>query len=108
MNLAEFVRLRMEEKGLSKLDVERNSDKMITDGHVATVLAGKADNPTLRILLGLAKGLDVEPVEVFKAAAEVDEPTDSWTPEQLIKAFQKMMNLKPAEIKQIKKILKID
>ena len=108
MNLAELVRLRMEEKGLSRLDVERNSENMITDGHVTSVLAGKADNPTLRILLGLAKGLDVEPIEIFKAAAEVDEPEDSWTPQTLIIAIQKLVFLKPKEIRQIKKILKID
>src|SRR5437763_11030449 len=106
MNLAEFVDLKMKEKGLTRLDIERNSEKMITDGHVASVLAGKATNPTLRILLGLAKGLGVHPVEVFKAAAEVDDPEVTWAPENIIKAFQKMLSLKPAEIKQIKKILK--
>ena len=107
MDLAEFVRLRMEEKNLSKLDIERNSDKLITDTYVATVLAGNATNPTVKVLLGLAKGLDVHPVEVFKAAALVDEPTDSWTPETLLMAYQRMLHLKPGDIKQIKKILKI-
>jgi hypothetical protein len=52
--------------------------------------------------------LEVHPVEVFKAAAEVDEPSESWTPDNLIKAFQRMLHLKPNEIKQIKKILKIE
>ena len=108
MNLAEFVALKMKEKGLNRSDIERNSGKMITDGHVATVLAGKADNPTLRILLGLAKGLGVHPIEVFKAAAGVDEPKEGWTAEGLVRANQKMLNLKPAEMKQIKKLLKLD
>jgi transcriptional regulator with XRE-family HTH domain len=108
MNLAEFVDLTMKAKNLTALDIERNSGKMITDGHVATVLAGKAENPTLRILLGLAKGLDVDPTEVFRAAAEVSEPQDRWTAHSLIQAIQKLPGLKPAEIKQIKKILKID
>ena len=108
MNLAEFVRLRMEEKGLSRLDIERNSGNMITDGHVASILAGKADNPKLKTLLGLAKGLDVQPIEVLKAAAEVDEPEDSWTPDSLITVIRRIVNLKPSEIKQIKKILKIE
>lgn len=108
MNLAEFVDLKMKEKGLTRLDIERNSEKMVTDGHVASILAGRATNPTLRVLLGLAKGLDVHPVEVFKAAAEVDDPQDTWAPQDVIKAFQRMLNLKPNEIKQVKKILKID
>ena len=107
MNLAEFVRITMEQKQLSQLDVERNSGKLITDTTVATVLAGNANNPTLKVILGLAKGLDVHPIEVFKAAAEVDEPTEAWTPEMLWRAYQKMVTLKPAEIKQIKKILKL-
>jgi transcriptional regulator with XRE-family HTH domain len=108
MNLAEFVDLKMKEKNLSRLDIERRSGKMITDGYVATVLAGKADNPTLRILLGLAKGLDVHPIEVFKAAAEVEDPEETWNAETLVRANQKMLHLKPNEIKQVKKILKIE
>ena len=108
MNLAEFVRSTMDAKKLSNLDVERNSGKMLTDTHVATVLAGKATNPTLKILLGLAKGLDVHPLEVFKAAANVEEPTEAWTPETLLRAYQKMATLKPADIKQVKRILKLD
>jgi hypothetical protein len=81
---------------------------LFTDTHVATVLAGKADNPTLKILLGLAKGLDVHPVEVFKAAAQVEEPDAGWTAEMLIRANQKMLNLKPAKIKAIKKLLEME
>ena len=107
MDLAEFVRVTMDAKNLSNLEVERNSGKMVTDTHVASVLAGTATNPTLKVILGLAKGLGVHPMEVFRAAAEVDEPTEGWTPESLWRAYKKMVTLKPAEIKQIKKILKI-
>jgi hypothetical protein len=60
------------------------------------------------VLLGLARALEVDPVEVFKAAASVDEPEDSWTSQTLIKAIQQMLFLKPAEIRRIKKMLKID
>jgi transcriptional regulator with XRE-family HTH domain len=105
MDLAEFVDLKMKEKGLSRLELERRSGKMITDSHIATVLAGKADNPSLRILLGLAKGLDVHPVEVFKAAAGVDDPEEIWTAESLVRAMQKMLNLKPSKVKALKKLL---
>ncbi|MGA9768875.1 MAG: hypothetical protein WBV94_07540 [Blastocatellia bacterium] len=98
----------MEEKNLSRLDIERNSGYTITDAHVATILAGNADNPKLKTLLALAKGLDVEPIEVLKAAAEVGEPEDSWTAESLITVIRKIVNLKPAEIKKIKKMLKVE
>ena len=105
MNLAEFVDLQMKAKGLTRLDVERNSGKAVTDTHVASILKGQSKNPTLKILLGLAKGLDVHPVEVFKAAAEVDDPEDKMTAEELIRLNQKMLRLKPAEMKRVKKLL---
>jgi hypothetical protein len=57
--------------------------------------------------MGLAKALEIHPLEVFKAASGVDEPEEAWTSRELIEAFQKMVFLKPAEIKQVKKILKI-
>jgi transcriptional regulator with XRE-family HTH domain len=105
MTLAEFVDLKMKEKGLSRLELQRRSEKMITDSHIATVLAGKAGNPSLRILLGLAKGLDVHPIEVFKAAAGVSDPEEIWTPESLVRTMQKMLNLKPSKVKALKKLL---
>jgi Helix-turn-helix. len=106
MKLSDFVRLRMAEKGLTKAEVERRGG--LTDTHVNSVLSGTATNPTLRILLGLAKALEVDPIEVFKAAAEVDEPEDSWTAATLLEAIQKIVFLEPKDIKKIKKILKIE
>jgi transcriptional regulator with XRE-family HTH domain len=108
MNLAELVRLRMAQLDIKAVEVEKRSNKAVTDTHIATILAGKAHNPTLKVLLGLARALEVDPVEVFKAAASVDEPEDSWTSQTLIKAIQQMLFLKPAEIRRIKKMLKID
>jgi transcriptional regulator with XRE-family HTH domain len=107
MDLAEFVRLKMEEKNLSKIDIERNSDRMLTDTHVATVLAGKAKNPTLKVLLGLAKALDVPPTDVFKAAAEIDDGEEAWDAQSIALAIQKLLRLKPREIREIKRVLKI-
>jgi hypothetical protein len=108
MNLATFVSLKMKEKNLSAIDIERNSDHQITDGYVGTVLAGNATNPTLKILLALAKGLDVHPVEVFKAAAEVDDPEETWSADMLAMAIQRMLRLKPAKVKSLKKLLEIE
>ena len=88
---------------MTKVEVERKGG--LTDTHVSAVLSGTATNPTLRILLGLAKALELDPVEIFKAAAEVDEPEESWTAVALIEAIQKMIFLKPGEIKKIRKIL---
>jgi transcriptional regulator with XRE-family HTH domain len=103
MKLSDLVRLRMAEKDLKKIEVERKGG--LTDTTVAAILSGTATNPTLRIMLGLAKALELDPVEIFKAAAEVDEPEESWTTATLIEAIQKMVFLKPGDIKKIKKIL---
>ncbi|MGA9772159.1 MAG: hypothetical protein WBV94_24210 [Blastocatellia bacterium] len=118
--LAEYVDLKMKAKGLTRVDIEKRSEKMITDGHVAYVLAGKAKNPTLKILLGLAKGLDVDPYEVFRVAANLDsnEPgqLDTYTLIQLInqiannpdlaEAVVALSRQKPEKIKSVLKTLK--
>ena len=122
MDLAEYVDSKMKEKGLNASDIEKRSGKLVTDGHVAYILAGKGKNPTLKVLLGLAKGLEVDPVEVFKAAAEMHpkllEPV--WTPRTLIQTMeqavdneelgrivQSLAKQKPAKIKAVKKLLDI-
>lgn len=123
MDLAEYVDLKMKEKGLNASDIEKRSGKLVTDGHVAYILAGKGKNPTLKVLLGLAKGLDVDPVEVFKAAAEMHpkllEPV--WTPHTLAQTIEQIVDnedlgrivnslpkQKPAKIRAVKKLLDIE
>ena len=113
--LAEYVQAFMDEKGITKTDIEKRSEKMVTGSHVAYVLAGKAKNPTLKILLGLAKGLDVDPVEVFIAAAGLPGTEGLTTyklaeiidrvvrDEELAKLFLILSNQKPARIKALRK-----
>jgi transcriptional regulator with XRE-family HTH domain len=113
--LAQYVQAVMDAKGLTKTDIEKRSEKMVTDSHVAYVLAGKAKNPTLKILLGLAKGLDVDPVEVFIAAAgllgadglttyRLAEMIDRIVrDEELARLFLILSHQKPAKIKALRK-----
>jgi transcriptional regulator with XRE-family HTH domain len=108
MGLKEYLESQMKEKGLKAKQIERKSGGKVTDTHIAYIRAGKSKNPSIRIILGLAEGLDVDPIEVFKAAAGIKDAEEGWTAEGLAKANQKMVKLKPSEIKQIKKILKID
>jgi hypothetical protein len=68
---------------------------------------GEAKNPTLKVLLGLAKGLDVPPIDVFKAAAGIDDGEEAWDAQSITVAIQKMLRLKPSEIREIKRVLKI-
>jgi len=123
MDLAEYLDLKMKEKGLKASDIEKRSGKLISDGHVAYILSGKGKNPTLKVLLGLAKGLEVDPVEVFKAAASIHQELINpvWTPRTLIKTMeqavenedwgrivQSLSKQKPAKIKAIKRLLEIE
>jgi transcriptional regulator with XRE-family HTH domain len=108
MGLKEYLEAQIAEKNLNAKEIERRSEGKITDTHIGYILAGKSKNPTIRIIVGLAAGLGVHPIEVFKVAAGVEEPEEGWTAQSLGRAIKKIPNLKPPEIKQIKKILKID
>lgn len=63
--LSQYVHRIMKQKGLGVRDVERNSDKKITNSHISKILNGKATNLTADKIVALAKGLEVSPHEVF-------------------------------------------
>jgi transcriptional regulator with XRE-family HTH domain len=79
----------------------------ITDTYVTNIVRGTSSNLTIEKLLALAEGLGVDKVELFKVAAGIEEQDETWTLPTLLRAIQKLFNLKPSEIKAIKKILKI-
>ena len=81
MALADFVRRVMEEKGLSAVQVQRNSGGEISDTYVLKIRDGKGKRPSLSRLKGLAKGLN-EPEErvMLEAGADVDQTRKKeWT-----------------------------
>ena len=109
--LSKYVDRVMKEKNLKALDVEARATEAghkITDTYVTNIVRGTNKNLSVEKLLALADGLDVDKVELFKVAAGIKDQRDSWTVQSLIRAVQKLFNLKPNEIKQIKKILKIE
>jgi transcriptional regulator with XRE-family HTH domain len=67
-NLSDFVRRIRAEKGLSTLDVERNSSNRITDGYVSQIENGYVRNVSPEKLQALAKGLGVSEDEIFAVA----------------------------------------
>jgi transcriptional regulator with XRE-family HTH domain len=108
--LAEYVDRVMKEKNLKSLDVEARSIELghrITDSYITSIAQGVNKNPSVRKLNALADALDVDRIELFKIASGMEEPEDSWTLETILKVYQKIPTLKPAEIKQAKKLLKI-
>jgi hypothetical protein len=108
----------MDEKRLQGVDIEKRSDKLITDGRVSQILQGQGNNPTLKIILGLAKGLDVDPCEVLRAAADLPPHQPAWDVNSLLRAMEKVVDnseltkllqvalkQKPAKIRAILKSL---
>lgn len=65
--LTEFIKRILRQKGLSQHDVERNSDKAITSSYLSKIINGKVNSIGVEIIVGLAKGLDVDPFDVFAA-----------------------------------------
>jgi len=63
----EFVERVMKQKGLKAVDVERNSGGKIDRSHVSKFISGVETNPSAKAMMALAKGLKVDPHEVFTA-----------------------------------------
>lgn len=104
MTLAEYVTQVMDEQDLTPGDVERRSKKKVTDSHVKNIMNGSTTNPSLNVMLGLAEGLGVNPVDLFKAAANIEEDLSAY---QLVTVMQQLMR-KPNKLKRIKKLLEAE
>jgi transcriptional regulator with XRE-family HTH domain len=84
--LGQFVTRIMKQKNLTIRDVEERGK--LTHSYVARAMKGKVKNPTLRIMVGLAKGLDVDLYDVFKAASG-QSPREGMDPLLLLQVIQK-------------------
>lgn len=104
MTLAEYVTQVMEEQDLTPGDVERRSNKKVTDSHVKNIMSGSTTNPSLNIMLGLAAGLRVSPVDLFKAAANIEDDLSAY---QLVTVMQQLLK-KPNKLKRVKKLLETE
>jgi transcriptional regulator with XRE-family HTH domain len=70
--LAEYVSRVIKQKQLKLRDVERRAGGEITNGYVSGIINNRIKNVSLEKLKALARGLDVDVNELFKAA--MDEP----------------------------------
>ena len=85
-----YLKSQMDEKNLKALDIERRSGQKVTDTHVAYILQGKSQNPTLRIIVRLAQALEVEPEEIFRIASNRPGEwvkKDTWTARGLVERW---------------------
>jgi hypothetical protein len=90
--LNEYVERVMKHKGLSLADVQRNCDHKITAGYIGKIIKGTVTNLSFEKILALAKGLEVDPYEVF-AACYGRPPREQTTPDAfaLVDLMQKLL-----------------
>ena len=66
--LRHYVKRVMRQKGLSLTDIERSSNKQITASYIGRILKGTVTNLTIEKIVVLARGLEVDPYEIFAAS----------------------------------------
>lgn len=74
-----LARLLRELRGerYSLRDVERLTDKAVSNVYLSQLENGKRGDPNPRVLVALARLYEVPPVRLFEAAGYVDEPAES-------------------------------
>ena len=90
--LTDFIQRILKQKGLSLHDVERNSDNAITSSHISKITKGKIKSISVETIAALAKGMDVDPFDVFAAAfGRPHRPEDELGSLLLIDTLQKVV-----------------
>ena len=77
--LSRYLRRIMKQRGLTLRDIELRSDGEISDGYVADILRGAADNPSVLKIQALALGLGVDAHALFDV---ICGPFEQGTAEQ--------------------------
>lgn len=67
--LAEYLDRVMRQKNLDPVELAKRCG--LTNSYIGRLRNGTADNPTVDTILKLAKGLDVNPHEIFTAASGI-------------------------------------
>ena|SRR5215208_5609731 len=90
--LTDFIQRILRQKGLSLHDVERNSDNAITSSYISKINKGKIKSISVETIAALAKGMDVDPFDVFAAAfGRSHRPDDELGSLLLIDTLQKVV-----------------
>jgi transcriptional regulator with XRE-family HTH domain len=90
--LTDFIQRILKQKGLSLHDVERNSDNAITSSYISKINKGKIKSISVETIAALAKGMDVDPFDVFAAAfGRSHRPDDELGSLLLIDTLQKVV-----------------
>lgn len=103
--LSDFVRVTMNEKGLSSREVSRRSNGGITYGYVNDIKNRKFANPSPKKLKALAKGLGVSDRLLLAIAAGLRQKEDEYDKSQFISLFEKYCRLKAADKKEVQTLI---
>jgi len=118
MSLQDYLKQKMQEKGLTGKEIEKRSEGGITDSYISKILNGRTKKPSIPKLKALAKGLGVDEREIFAAAGGALIERESISASTLVFIMQKLVDnsdlitlvqllikQKPAKIKAILKSL---
>ena len=87
--LGEYIERVIRQKNLSPKDVAKASG--ITNSYIGRIIRGKGENLTIGTILALAKGLDVDPHEVFTAASGNAPEGGAVDPLLIVDLLQKLL-----------------
>lgn len=120
MSLQDYLKQKMQEKGLTGKEIEKRSEGGITDSYISKILNGHTKKPSIPKLKALAKGLGVDEREVFAAAGGALIERESISASTLVFIMQKLVDnsdlitlvqllikQRPAKIKAILKSLEL-
>ena len=105
--LSQFVQRIMRQKGLNLIDVERGSRHLISSSYIGRVLNGTVKNLTTDKMIALARGLDVDPYQIF-AASYGEPPAKQDTANMLIvlDMMQKLV-VNPEVLEAVEELLRM-
>ena len=83
--LGEYVKRMTRQKGISLRELERRSEGRVSGSHLSKIIKGISVNVTVETILGLARGLEVDPHEIFSIASGC-RPKESATIDPLLLA----------------------
>jgi transcriptional regulator with XRE-family HTH domain len=93
--LRNYVRSVMEQKGLSVPEISKRSGGKIKPAYIFDILSGKTKYISVEKLNALAKGLDVDGVELYKAASGYIPSPDPAA--ELTAIFKIVLDMTPKE-----------
>lgn len=111
-SLGTYVSRIMQEKHLTNIDVQERSGRQIADSYISNITKNKADNPSVKKLQALARGLGADEDEIFRVArglpirSDAKKENDPWPANVLLRIMGKIVS-SPELTRIIKTIVKM-